>query len=204
MISIQIAGNVGTPMRPFLGLLLGDDKLKVQRALGDPTRIEPEEAYYVDLYTYADRNYSLEINRAGKLSSIQIMGYAGFDKRPSSAVPDVESFRKLVVNRDVDGLLAALAGDLEIYQGDRTYDFSQSARAVFADPKSEISRLLLGDEGSLRAAFTTEKFEPDAQIRLYEKGPPGSAVKFAHSKIVQEVVYKAEGGAWKVWEIRLR
>jgi hypothetical protein len=204
MLSIQIAGDAGTPMRPFLGLMLGDDKKKVQQALGAPESIEGEKDYDVDLYTYADRNYSVEINRQGKLSSIQVMGYAGFAEQPASSLPDVETLRKNVVHQDVDGLLSLLAGDLEIYRGDHSYDFVHSARAEIADQKSEIRRLLLGENGSLREGFTTERFEPDPQIRVYTEAPPGSVVKFPHSKIVEEIVFKIEAGTWKVWEIRLR
>lgn len=204
MLSIQIAGDAGTPMRPFLGLVLGDDKKKVQEALGPPAKIEAEKDYDVDLYTYTNRNYSVEVNRQGKLSSIQVMGYAGFAEQPAPSMPDVEMLRKFVVGQDVDGLLSLFAGDLEIYRGDHTYDFVRSARAEIADQKSEISRLLFGSKGSLRAAFATERFDPDPQIRVYSKAPPGSVVKFPRSKIVEEVVYKVEAGAWKVWEIKLR
>lgn len=204
MLSIQIAGNAGTPMRPFLGLVIGDDKQKVLQALGNPEKIEPEKEYPVDLYTYANRNYSVEINRKGKLSSIQIMGYAGFAEKPPSGLPDIEGLRRFIVNHDIDGLLTVLAGDLEIYRGDHAYSFSQSARAELADQETEIGQLLFGDKAGLLAAFTAERFDPDEQIRLYEKAPPGCVVKFAHSKIVREVVYKAEAGSWKVWEIALR
>ncbi len=132
------------------------------------------------------------------------MGYAGFAEQPASSLPDVETLRKNVVHQDVDGLLSLLAGDLEIYRGDHSYDFVHSARAEIADQKSEIRRLLLGENGSLREAFTTERFEPDPQIRVYTEAPPGSVVKFPHSKIVEEIVFKIEAGTWKVWEIRLR
>lgn len=204
MISIQIAGDKGTPMRPFLGLVLGGDKLKVQQVLGTPAKIEPEKDSDVDLYTYADRNYSVEINRQGKLSSIQVMGYTGFAERPASTLPAVDSFRESIVSRSVDRLLTFLGGDLEIYRGEQTYTFAKSARAELEDSHSEIARLFFGEKDSLWAAFTTEKFEPDEQIRLYTEASPGSVAKFEHSKILREVVFKMEAGTWKVWEIRLR
>jgi hypothetical protein len=201
VLSIQIAGEAGTPMRPFLGLVLGDDKQKILQALGKPEKIEAEKDYDVDLYTYPDRNYSVEVNRQGKLFSIQLRGYAGFAKDPASVMPDADALRKYVVQRDVDGLLSVLAGDVEIYQGDHVYDFLRSARTEIVDEKSEIHQLLLGEKGSLRAAFVNERFEPDPQIRVYTKAPPGSVVKFPHSKILKEVVFKVEAGTWKVWEI---
>ena len=204
MVSIQIAGDPGTQMTPFLGLVLGDDKLKVQHLLGSPEKVEHDKQYDVDLCTYADRNYSVEINSKGKLSSVQIMGFAGFADRADSVMPDINGFREFVINHDVDRLLTVLAGDLEIYRGEHTYDFARSARAELEDQNSDINRLFFGEKDSLRAAFTTEKFEPDPQIRLYEKALPGSVVKFEHSKIVREVVYKMQAGAWKVWEITLR
>jgi hypothetical protein len=109
-----------------------------------------------------------------------------------------------VLANDIDGLLGQLAGDIEIYQGDQVYDFARSARTELSDQNSKIWKLVFGENRSVRAAFTSELFDPDQQIRLYEKGPPGSVAKFPNSKIIQEIVYDLEAGAWKVWEIKLR
>jgi len=204
MWSIQIAGDEGTSMRPFLGLSLGDGSQKVLHTLGKPDKIEPEKDYPVDLYTYKDRNYSLEINKEGKLSSIQIIGYAGFSQELPKGNPDIDALKEFIVARDVDGLLTQLAGDLEIYKDDRIVSFARSARTDLTDDRSEIHQLLFGERGSLRSAFLSERFEPDPQIRVYTKAVPGSVVKFPRSKIVREVVYKIEPGSWKVWEVRLR
>ena len=204
MWSIQIAGDKGTSMRPFLGLSLGDDSQKVLHTLGKPDKIEVEKDYPVDLYTYKDRNYSLEINKQGKVSSIQIMGYAGFPHELPKGEPDIDALKKSIVARDVDGLLTQLAGDLEIYKGDKTVSFARSARTDLMDDKSAIRQMLLGGDGSLRSAFMSEPFEPDQQIRIYTKAAPGSVVKFPKSKIIREVVYKVAPGSWKIWEIRFR
>ena len=203
MLSIQIAGDAGTPMRPFLGLSLGDDRDRVIQALGEPDKIETEKDYPVDLYTYKDRNYSLEIDRQGRLTSIQVMGYTGFAKGPPGSMPDADILKKFILSKDVDGLLTVLAGHFEIYKGDRTFSFNRSARSELTDVKSGTRRLLMEEKGSLREAFANEPFEPDPQIRVYEKAPPGSVVKFPRSKVVQEIVYKVEAGTWKVWEISL-
>lgn len=202
--SIQIAGDAGTAMRPFLGLSLGDDKAKVVQILGTPSKIEAETDYPVDLYTYRDRNYSVEISHQGKLSSLQISGYAGMHDRPTTAFPDLNPLKNALMARDVDALLVQLAGDLEIYRSDNLYDFARSARTELSDHNAEIWKLLMGDKGSVRAAFTSEPFDPDQEIRLYEKGPPASVAKFPHSKVIEEIVYNFEAGAWRVWEIKLR
>lgn len=204
IISIQIAGKAATPMRPFLGLVLGDSKSKLLQAIGSPTKVEHEKDYDVDLYTYAHRNYSFEVDPEGKLSSIRISGYVGFTDKPPSGFPDVEQLRRVIVGCDVDGLLTLLAGGIEIYKGDKTYDFARAARTELQERNSDVHRFLLGESDSLRSAFTTEKFDPDMQIRIYEKVPPGSVAKFDHSKVVKEVVYRFEAGTWKVWEIEFR
>jgi hypothetical protein len=204
MLAIQIAGRAGTQMAFFLGLRVGDDKSKVVTAVGSPSAVEHETDYPVDLWKYKGRNYSFEIDRGGKLFSIQIMGYDGFAEGPARAFPDIESFRKAVVGRDADTLMNLLAGDLEIYQGEQTYTFSKAARSELENSDSKVTRLLLGEKDSIRAAFVGEKFEPDTQLRVYTKASPGSVVKFEHSKILREVVYKFEAGAWRIWEITLR
>lgn len=81
---------------------------------------------------------------------------------------------------------------------------SRVPREPNSPTNAEIWKLLMGDKGSVRAAFTSEPFDPDQEIRLYEKGPPGSVAKFPHSKVIEESVYNFEAGAWRVWEITLR
>jgi hypothetical protein len=203
MIAIQIAGSAGTPMVSFMGLQVGDDRSKIVAAVGTPSVVQ-HETDYIDLWKYSGRNYSFEIDKGGKLSSIQIMGYDGFSDKPPSGFPDIENFRKSVVNRDTDALINLLAGDLEIYQKDQTYTFSKAARSDLQDADSKVARLLLGPKDSVRSAFIDEKFEPDTQLRMYTEAPAGSVVKFEHSKIIREIVYKVEAGAWRIWEIDLR
>jgi hypothetical protein len=204
MTAIQIAGSSGTQSTSFLGLRVGDDKNKVVAAVGVPSTVEHETDTPVDLWKYIGRNYSFEIDKGGKLSSIRIVSENGSAEKQPSAFPNVESFRKSVISRDVDALMSLLAGDLEIYQKDQTYTFSKAARSDLQDADSKVTRLLLGEKNSVRFAFVNEKFEPDTQLRVYTKAPPGSVVKFEHSAVVREIVYETEAGAWRIWEIDIR
>src|SRR2546422_3227557 len=74
-ISVQIAGDSGTPMLPFLGLRLGDHCEVLVARLGRPSQIDHEADLNLDLYQYAHRNYSVEVDAQGRVSSIQIFAY---------------------------------------------------------------------------------------------------------------------------------
>jgi hypothetical protein len=200
--AIQITGEPGTSMRPFLGLVLGDSKEKVLQVLGKPREITPVEEWNADLYRYKERNYTVEISRDGKLWSIRIEGYDGLTDNPT--LPKIDDFRKLIVNRDVDGLLQAIAGDLVIYRGHETFLYTAAARSELQDPNSAVHKLLFGRARSVRAAFTQEKFEPDMQIRVYENHSPAIVFKFEKSRILKEIVFARAPGAYMVWEIKLR
>ncbi len=84
--SVQIAGDSGTPMIPFLGLVLGDRRESLLIHLGQPKHITHERDLNLDLYDYDDRNYSVEVDSLGRVSSIQILGDDGFAKSPANPV----------------------------------------------------------------------------------------------------------------------
>ena len=206
MYSIQVSGDPGTQIKPFMGVRLGDKVDQLISSFGKPSSIKHETDYPVDLYDYADRNYSFEVNRQGELTSIELSGFNGFAKEPphNGLIPDIQSLRKAVTGKDIESLLTELSGAMEIHRDGKMYSFRKAARIELSDKSADTTRLLLEDERSVRAAFSTETFEPDPQIRLVEKSAPQSVFKFEHSKILQEIVFKFEAGRWKVWEIQFR
>ncbi len=201
--SIQIEGLPTTKMTPFLGLRLGDDKSRVMAVLGQPSAIRPDNELKLELYKYDGRNYSVEINAQGKLSSIQIFGYEGFLQEPKS-FPRIEKLQQYVLQRDIDGLMTVLAPDFEAYKGGQTYTFSTAARSELSHASSPLVRFLLGDRDSLRAVFAVERLNGEPEIRIYTKAAPGRVFKFPRSKIIREIVYKFFAGDWKVWEVQFR
>jgi hypothetical protein len=202
--SIQIAGDKGTPMRAFLGLRLGDSKERVTQVLGAPNESKHESDVNVDLLSFKDRNYSVEINAAGEVSSIQIMGYDGFPDKITKPIPSLDEFAAAVVKRDKEALLQWVHPDLEIYKGKDVVNFSENAWNEINNPNSPVTAALIGETQSLRSVFISEKLKGDPEIRIYTKVAPGSVLKFPTSKILREVVFEFFAGEWRVYEIQLR
>ena len=201
--SIQIAGNAKTHMTAFLGLRLGDDKSRAVEVLGRPSEVRPDAELKLELYIYKGRNYSVEIDADGKISSIQIFGYEGFLEERKS-MPRIEDLERCVLRKDTDCLISVLAPDFEAYKDKETYTFSTAARKELSNPHSPLLGLLLGESGSLRAVFTEERESGEPELRLYKNGSSGVVFKFPNSKIIREIAYTFFAGKWRVWEIRFR
>lgn len=204
MYSIQIAGDASIQMTPFLGLRLGDSKTKVDEALGPPSEVRKVPDFDLYFYLYENRNYSIEIDAEGKLSSIQLFGYEGLPERPDNPIPDPSILRDCVVQRTEGCLMGLLAPDIEIYKDGDTYTFQTAARKDLENLESPLLRSLVGENKSLRAVWVDEELEGELEWRLYTKAPLGSVLKFYQSKIVSEVVFRTYAGEWRIYEVRFR
>ncbi len=208
-ISIQIAGDSGTVMYPFLGLVLGNDTARVRSKLGRPSTVERESDPPLILWSYEDRNYSVEFTLAGRLSSIQLFGYEGFGRRPPEPLARLEPLRDALVNRDADALLAVLASDLEVYKNGHTYSFTRSARTELVDSTSTLSQVLYAGSNSLGSLLADAAFlrRANIAIRVYERPRPGTiytSFRFPSGTPLDEIIFEGFAGQWRAWEIRFR
>jgi hypothetical protein len=204
IVSIQITGNGRTIMYPFLGLRLGDAKKAVLRKLGLPSETRRVEEVDADLYVFKGRNYTVEMDSKGRLSSVKIIGHEGFPAKPEKALAPLDPLRKALVSEDVNALLQVFSPDLEIYRDKEVVRYSKSARSELSDRKGRIIELLFGAKGCVREIFTVEKLAGEPSLRVYEKKPPGTVYKFPKSRIIDEIVFEVHAGIWKVWEIKFR
>ena len=202
--SIQIAGDASVRMAPFVGLRLGDSREKIEEMLGQPSEVRPNTELNLELILYQNRNYSVEIDAEGKLSSIQIFGFEGFRPDKFYGVPRIKLLKDCLLATNKECLLDLLAPDFEVYKDGQTYTFTASARTELTNPDSQLLRFLAGERGSLRAVFVDEGLTGGAEGRIIMGGPIASVYKFPKSKIVREVVYKMFAGDWRVWEIQFR
>jgi len=205
-ISVQVAGDSGTPMRPFLGIHLGDHPDTLAAHVGKPTRIEHEQNdLNLDLYTYDNRNYSFEVDSLHRVSSIEIFGDEGFPEAPTDTVPSLDSLARGLAAGG-EAALEYLAPDVEVYRGGQTIQFHRGAlenvttdttamfKALFQGPQA-VATLL--NNAAVRRAAT-------GAIRLWGEPPAGWVWKFPNTSALQEVVLKVIMGRWRVWEIRYR
>jgi len=208
MYSIQIAGDSGTPMEPFIGLRLGDSRARVTEVLGAPTSTEAVPDMDLELLLFEDRNYSVELSPDGQLFSIQIMGYDGFPDSLPLLQPLTLLGEHLRV-RNVDRLVEVMAPDLAIQVADSITQFSRGARLELADSTSAVSRLLYSAPGSLADLLADSSIVAASHLalRLYENPMPGAQYmvwSFAEDSPLQEIVYQGLAGQWRVWEVRWR
>jgi hypothetical protein len=202
--SIQINGHLLEGMHPFLGLVLGDSKIDVDRTLGKPLEIKTIDDPKVDVLYYENRNYSVEIDEKGKLFGIQI--YGSFQEpKPKSVIPSIEPFHRAIVAKNFDSLIFCLAPDVELFKRDKVVSYSGAARIEFQNKNSELFRLLFDRRNSVWEVFKKEKSQPSVEMRLYtERKVMTTVYKFYGSKIISEIVFMPYGGDWRIYEIRFR
>jgi hypothetical protein len=203
-IALQLTGEPSPDVLPFLGLNLGDPKQTVIEKLGPPTKTQREKDFPVDLYTYEDRNYSVEIDEQGLLYSIRLTADSGFSEK-SDGIPNLEPLKSALLAHDVNRLLEAMSGDCEIYVSKGEFlAFDGAARAVLSDPDSKMRTKLTGPGPSVLQVLANPEEKSDAELRLTEHQPLMTVFKFPDSKNLREIVSRWELGAFRVYEIALR
>lgn len=204
-VSVQIAGDAGTPMRPFVGLVLGTRRDVLLARLGRPSRIEHQGDVNTDLYFYDNRNYSVEVDAQGRVSSIQILGDEGFPQPPAGGAPSLDSLLQAIQARG-DGALQYLTPDFEIYRAGKTIGFRHGALLdLEADTSAMAVALFQGPNSVLTILQRPEtRSDGDVNLRVWEHGGSGWVWKFPSSAPIAELVFKADAGRWRVWEIRYR
>lgn len=205
--SIQVTGDPGTNMRSFLGLRLGDPRAKVFTRLGNPVSVFRNPQTRLDRLEYGpERNFSVEIDSLGQLFSIRVIGYKGFGDDPAfEDEPSLDHLRDLLAGTDIDALLDALAGDMEVFRGDFVYSFKRAARLDLADSTSRMARELFAGRGSLREALTPGVIrQAEFAVRVYDDRSlyPRLVYTFSGSGPLAEMLFTADAGAWRLWEVR--
>jgi hypothetical protein len=177
-ISVQVAGDSASPMIPFLGLRLGDHRETLLARLGKPSAITHEKDVDVDLYEYPERNYSIEVDREGRISSIQIFGTEGFPDRPGDVMPSLDS----------------------------TWAFEHGAMRDLQTDSAPIPAALFCGPQSVRSvlADTSVRHHADGAIRVWDNRPAGWVWKFPPTTPIEELVFVVDAGRWRIWEVRYR
>lgn len=207
MYSVQISGPAGTSMRPFLGLKLGATKEEVEAVLGPSEHTYEMEDVPGIHQDYEDRNYLTEFDAHGRLNSIRIHGYQGFEHDQTKAdLPKLLPFQLALFRKDVDRTLDLLTPDFEIYFGPkRIVRFKLPARRELSDSTSEVYRALFASSKSVQAALRQdESLDPEPAIRVRDNGVIDYVYKFPKGKAMNEVVFKWSAGKYRVWEISLK
>lgn len=199
--TLQLTGISAKPI-PFLGLQLGDPEEKVISVLGTPdTRVRIED-WKVTRYDYPGRNYSVELDDAGKLYSIRIIS----DASVTSAIADDAfspwaEFADALASRDTARILDQLRPDIEIYRHGRILDIDRRFRDFAENPDADFMSALVGESGLLEAIADVR---PDELVRVTEKMGVGLVFAFPADSTLEEIVFFPYAGRYRVYEIAFR
>src|SRR5258708_5210994 len=205
-ISVQVAGDSGTPMRPFLGIRLGDSPATLAAHVGKPTRIEHEQNdLNLDLYSYDNRNYSFEVDSLHRLSSIEIFGDKGFPDMPTDTVPSLDSLARGLAAGG-EAALEYLAPDVEVYRAGKTIQFHRGALAQLTSDTTAMFKAIFDGPHAAAALLSSPAVRHSATraIRLGGKPPAGWGWEISGTMELEDVVVKVILGRWRLWEIRYR
>jgi hypothetical protein len=207
-IALQLTGDSSKKVLPFLGLRLGVDTSAVLRVLGSPSSRRAIDEPKLTLWTYEDRNYTVEFTPAGRLYSIQLMGYTGFPTRTPESLP-IAKLRQALAERNRDELIGLLAPDIEVFRDSSVISFEGAMRAQLADSTSPIARELMYGDRNLGVVLSAPNAleGSDEVLRIHERPRAGAmyrVLKFPERSPLKELVFEFFAGELRLWEVAWR
>lgn len=198
--SIQLTGTHAQAL-PFKGLQLGDSQEAVLRQLGEPSRKEAVTDMQATHWIYDDANYSVEIDRDGRLYSIRIQTSPAFFE--VSEVDGVwDGFVAALDSGNPPQVLEWLRPDVEVYWRDRTLSIQRRYADFAAVPDADVMTALLSRQSGVLGQ--ARKHAPQMDIRVSEVMGVGLAFKFPEDSLLKEVVFFPYCGEYRVFEVAFR
>lgn len=154
--SIQISGNNTTTDIGFNGLKLGQDKKEVLRVLGKPEK-KDFIAEYGEKWSYDKTNYSVEISKNGKLSSVKITDNYSSNTPVVSKLPKFDNVAKLLSSKKNADIASILAPGFEIYYKDQTMFFGKSLKTEMETDYSKLFQTIREISNGLNKINTSDE-----------------------------------------------
>jgi hypothetical protein len=197
VISIQITGYP-TEMIPFNGLSLGDPAANVVERLGAPSQKEPGEMG-LDVWTYEDLNYSVEIDPDGRLYSIRLRATQGLVNVTEPRHNMWEEFGRAAAAGDLQRLMSTMRPDIEIDIDGGILSNKTRHLEFVEDPGSQFRMAMLGEKRSVRAALAES--DPTKELRITQHSGAGWVYKFYEGTVVEEIVLFPYLGGYRIYAI---
>lgn len=199
--SIQLTGK--TYDTDFKRLNLGMDQLRVIKILGAPSR-KINAGEYGEKWEYDGTNYSIEINKTGKLSSIKITddSYEMFPEVDASKIPTYAYVANTLKSKSNAKIKDLLSPDMEIYSGDSTYFFRNSISEEISQDRSGVFKLINKLSRTLEDVNTNDINEYEENGRSTLGQDPMHVIKIKKGQIIKEIVFKYRFGKYLIWEIK--
>ena len=202
--SIQITGSDESNDPGFRGLKFGVGPKEVEKALGPPTK-KMDAGEHGTRWEYDKANFSVEINKSNKLSSIRIS-----DEREEGGDPEYKSvpkFGELVKklqtgsNAEISDLISP---GMEVYEAEKVLFFNKKFRSEIATDSSTVFATIRRLAKELSQVDSTKEAEYEENMRLRLGHDPLHVMKFYKLKDITEIAFKWDGRKWLIWEFRAR
>lgn len=200
--SIQISGSASTGEIAFKGLKLGLDQKQVQQVLGKPDHTE-DIGEYGQRWAYEKENYSVEISKSGKLSSVKITDTYSGQTPDVNKLPKWENVFKSLNSKNNGDIAAVLAPGAEIYYKDQTLFFARSVRTEIEIDHSKVFQTIREISKGLNQINTSDEnaFEENMRLSMGHSTKHVIKIKKGH---IKEIVFDYINGQYLIWEINAR
>lgn len=201
--SIQVSGSNTTADIGFKGLKLGLDKAEVQRVLGKPDK-KDDMGKYGEKWSYDKTNYSVEISKSGKLSSIKIIDNYSSNTPEASKLPKFGNILKLLNSKNNADIVSILAPRIEIYCKDKTMFFGKSLKTEIETDYSRIFQTIREIRKGLDKINTSDQNSYEENMRAVLGQNLKHVFKIKKGHPIKEIVLDYINGQYLIWEIRLQ
>jgi hypothetical protein len=200
--SLQVTGSDTSARLGVGSLKIGMSKAQVERLLGKPGK-KIDVGEYGSRWEYDNTNYSIEINRKGKFSSIKIKNISDqiFPQDKSSDFPTLEKVQKVLINGTNKEIMAVLCGNTEVYADGNTYFFKKSFATEQATDFSGVIALIRKLSADLATVNPKDLSACDVNLRVQEGDNPKVVFKFKPGHRIREIVFRYFEGRYEIFEI---
>ncbi|MFA5620181.1 MAG: hypothetical protein WDA08_07755 [Weeksellaceae bacterium] len=198
--SIQISGSNTTTDIGFKGLKLGLDKKEVQHVLGKPDK-KDDMGEYGEQWSYDKTNYSVEISKSGKLSSVKITDNYSSNTPDVNKIPKFDNVVKLLNSKNNDDIVRVLAPGIEIYYKGQTMFFAKSLKTEIETDYSKIFQTIREISRDLDKIKTSDENSYEENMRIGLGQNPKHVVKIKTGHAIKEIVFDYVNGQYLIWEI---
>jgi len=198
--SIQISGNNTTTDIGFKGFRLGIDKKQVERVLGKPD-VKDDIGDFGEKWTYEKTNYTIEISKNGKLSSVKIIDNYSDNIPDISNLPKFKDIIKLMNSKNNADIARILSPGMEFYYKNQTLFFEKSLKTEIKTDYSKIFHTIREISKGLNKINTSDINSYEENMRIMPGQTPKHVIKIKTDHIIKEIVFDYVNGQYLIWEI---
>ncbi|MDB4924099.1 hypothetical protein [Mucilaginibacter sp.] len=201
--SIQVSGSNSTTDIGFKNVKLGINKTQTEKLIGRPSSTE-NIGEYGNKWVYSKTNFSLEVSKAGKLSSVKILDNSQelFPAGPDpKKIPTFDVIRSTLNSNNNSDILKLLSGDIETYYKGSTYYFKKPFLAEQSSDYSKVLSIIKTISKDLSSVNTGNLDEYEENMRLTLGEDIKHVIKIKKGHLIKEIVLKYFGGQYYIFEI---